>query len=269
MKNKIIIILSIIVAVQGFFLLKVSLKKQTKASPKIASPAAKPKIQIVAPTYKIAIILDDWGYNLNNLENLKKIDLPLTLAILPNLTYSQEVAEYAHGLNKEVILHLPLEPFPGKYVKLEKDTILSSMKEKEILAILNNALKNIAYVSGVSNHQGSKLTTNEKSIKIIFNELKKRNLFFIDSITSKSVCKKIAEELKIKFAARSVFLDNRSDKPYIEGQIRQLVKIAKTRGEAIGIGHDRKQTLETLMGMMPELEKEEGIKFVFASELTK
>lgn len=267
MKNKIIIILSIIIAVQGFFLLKPIQKKQGKIAPKTS--IAKPKIKISKPTYKIAIILDDWGYNLNNLENLKQINLPMTLAVLPNLAYSQEIAQEAHLLNKEVILHLPLEPYPGEGVRLEKNTILESMGEKEILPILNNALENVAYASGVSNHQGSKLTTSEEPVRIIFKELKNKGLFFIDSVTSKSVCKKIAKELKIKFAARSVFLDNQLDQPYIEGQIRQLVKIAKIKGEAIGIGHDRKATLEALIRLMPQLQKKENIKFVFASELVK
>jgi len=39
-------------------------------------------------------------------------------------------------------------------------------------------------------------------------------------------------------------------------------------GHAIGIGHDRKVTLEVLKEVMPELDRE-GFKFVFVSELVK
>jgi polysaccharide deacetylase 2 family uncharacterized protein YibQ len=39
-------------------------------------------------------------------------------------------------------------------------------------------------------------------------------------------------------------------------------------GQAIGIGHDRKITLEVLKEVMPSIEKE-GYKFVFVSELIR
>jgi hypothetical protein len=74
--------------------------------------------------------------------------------------------------------------------------------------------------------------------------------------------------MQIAFANRDVFLDNREEPEYIMGQINKLKNIAKVYGRAIGIGHDRKVTLEVLKGAMPELEKE-GYKFVFVSELLR
>lgn len=213
--------------------------------------------------------MDDWGYNLNNLSALEQIKQPLTLAVLPNLPYSRKISEDSRLLGKEIILHLPLEPYYNERIRLEKDTILASMSGEEMLKILDNDLENVHYAKGVSNHQGSKLTADEKAIKIIFKELARRGLFFIDSMTSKSVCAKAAQAQGVKFAARNVFLDNKPDEAYIEGQLRQLVKYARAKGEALGIGHDRKITLAVLLRLMPELEKKEGVKFIFASELIK
>jgi polysaccharide deacetylase 2 family uncharacterized protein YibQ len=43
---------------------------------------------------------------------------------------------------------------------------------------------------------------------------------------------------------------------------------ARIHGQAIGIGHNQKITLEVLKEAMPELEKE-GYKFVYVSDLVK
>jgi polysaccharide deacetylase 2 family uncharacterized protein YibQ len=143
------------------------------------------------------------------------------------------------------------------------------MPKDKILAILAQDLENLSYAVGVSNHMGSKLTLDEKAIKIIFEKLNEKRLFFLDSITSKSVCKKVADNLGVRFVGRSVFLDNNLNEDYIAQQMRLLVKKAKIKGSAVGIGHDRKITLETLKKLMPELEKEEGVQFVFVSELAR
>lgn len=268
MKNKIIFILCLVIIAQALLIFKFFKKERYRVVPlpkaKIIQKA-KPKPSIV----KVAIVLDDWGYNRNNLEILRLIEYPLTLAVLPNLAYSKEISQEAHGLNKEIILHLPMEPQASEKVRLEEDTIMTQMPRDKILAILDKDLENLSYAVGVSNHMGSKLTQDEKAIKIIFEEFKEKRLFFLDSMTSKSVCKRVAENLGVRFVGRSVFLDNNLNEDYIDKQMRLLVKKAKIKGSAVGIGHDRKITLETLKKLMPELEKEEGVQFVFVSELAR
>ncbi|MFA5287710.1 MAG: divergent polysaccharide deacetylase family protein, partial [Candidatus Omnitrophota bacterium] len=127
-------------------------------------PAKKPKKE-VKPTRvitrvikgKIAIVLDDWGYNLNNIGMLEEIKQPLTLAILPNLKFSKKISQDLHQRGFEIILHLPTEP--NEKFNLEKDTIRATMDKKQIGTILSNGLLNIVYAKGVSNHMGSKVTS--------------------------------------------------------------------------------------------------------------
>jgi len=217
---------------------------------------------------KIAIVLDDWGYNLNNVELLKQIDAPLTLAILPRRAYSVRIAELAKELNKEAILHLPMEPHREKQYQLEPDTLLITMSKQEILKILEMDFKSVPGLKGISNHMGSQATESEDLMKVIFEELKKKKLYFLDSLTGKTVGKKLALEVKLPYARRSVFLDNKSDAEYIQGQLEALAKMAKQEGFAVGIGHDRKRTLEVLVQAIPELKKR-GFKFVYTSELVE
>lgn len=247
-------ILSLIVILEGIFIIIISRPKRI------------PKVP-VAIKGKIAIVIDDWGYNLNNLPMLDQIKYPLTISVLPNLNYSRAIAEDLHKRKLEIILHLPMEP-REKY-RLEKNTIMTSMDESTIRNIFNQDLADVPYVSGVSNHMGSMATDNPKTMWIIFKELKRRKLYFLDSlVSSESVCFDLAHKMHIPFAKRDIFLDNQEEPGYIKEQIYKLKTRARVYGQAIGIGHDRKITLEVLKEVMPSIEKE-GYRFVFISELKK
>lgn len=217
---------------------------------------------------QIAFVIDDWGYSLNNIDILQEIDRPVTLAILPHLRYSQEISEMArkHGDKYDVILHLPLESKSGK--AQEQDTIRRNMKKERVLSILNDDIGGVSGIIGVSNHQGSKATENKDTMKIILEELKKRKLFFLDSRTTPvSVCGDISGKIGLRHAERDVFLDlvqkkeERQYRDYIKKQIKNLIAIARIKGSAIAIGHDKKLTLEVIKESIPDIEKE-NIKIV-------
>jgi len=216
---------------------------------------------------KIAIVLDDWGYNLNNLAIAAEIKYPLTASILPNLSFSRAASDDLKRIGFEIILHLPMEPH--ERFSLEKNTILTSFSAFQISAIIEKDLNSIDYCVGVSNHMGSKATEHPRTMQAVFQEIKKKQLFFLDSlVSSKSICSGLAAENQIRFVKRDIFLDNQENPSYIKGQLIKLKNKAREYGQAVGIGHDRKITLLVLKEMMPELEKE-GYKFVYLSELVK
>ena len=217
---------------------------------------------------KIAIVLDDWGYSFEYFELARNIKQPLTLAILPGLSYSQRIAKEAKKRGFELMLHLPMEPFPREDLALERDTITTDMDDLTIRDILSKQLDRVTYIRGVNNHMGSKATEDARVMRVVFEELKKRRLYFLDSFTSNSVCARLAKETKIRFARRDIFLDNENDPEYIKSQIEKLKEEAASRGYAIAIGHARRTTLEVLKEVMPKLEKE-GFKFVVVSELAR
>lgn len=216
---------------------------------------------------RIAIVIDDWGYHLDTLALLDNLKYPMTMAVLPRLHYSQAVAEGLHQRGFEIILHLPLEPH--EKIRLEQDTIMTGFSAEKIKSILDKDLDNIRYVKGVSNHMGSAATENGSTMEVIFRDLKSRQLYFLDSLaSSKSICSELAQDIGIAFVKRDIFLDNKSDADYIKGQVYKLKMKAKFSGKAIGIGHDRKKTLEVLKEAMPQLAAE-GYKFVFVSDLVE
>jgi len=254
-KSKNLIIVSIAVMVTailiGVFILK----------------PAKPKKPGFAPKPRIAIVIDDWGYGLNNLSAAKEIRYPMTCAVLPNLRNSKTVAVFLHSAGFEVILHLPMEP-KEKY-GLEKNTILVTSTPRDIRAIISQDLKGLVFAKGVSNHMGSRVTENRDAVTVVLRELSRRNLYFLDSfVTARTQAFRQAKRIGLRCARRDVFLDNVNDPVYIKAQINKLKLLAKSRGFAIGIGHDRKNTLKVLSQVMLVLAKE-GYRFVFVSELAR
>lgn len=263
--KKIILILSIAIIFEALvisiiWMSRKELKPQKKADLPIA--VIKPK-----DLGKIAIVIDDWGYNIDTLGLLKQINYPLTLAVLPNLPYSEKISKEARARNKEIILHLPMEPHDKAHI--EKNTIMTSMDEKNIRDILNNDLNSVTYAKGVSNHMGSLATADARTMAVIFEELKKRGLYFLDSLVSSgSVCDVVADRVNISFVKRNVFLDNKEDFSCIQQQMNILKSKARQYGHAIGIGHARPLTLEVLKKTMPEAKKE-GYEFIYVSELVQ
>ncbi len=238
----------------------------------VISARKPPKKPLKAPVVKalkgrIAIVLDDWGYNLNNIPIALQIKYPVTASILPNLYYSKQVAKDLHNHGFEIILHLPMEP--TEKFRLEKNTILTSLNEQDIKKIVDTDLFDLVFADGVSNHMGSSATADRRVMEIVFRELKNKHMFFLDSfVTPKSVCFELSRKAGIPFAARDVFLDNTEEPEYIRQQIYKLKVRAGNKGYAVGIGHDRKITLQVLKEVMPQLEKE-GFKFVYLSEVVR
>jgi hypothetical protein len=217
---------------------------------------------------KVAFIIDDLGYETEVAKKMMELEFPIALSILPFLQYSEFIAEEGRKNNREIMLHLPMEPNnsdadPGPGV------IKSYMSEEEIRQAVRDCILNFSHVIGVNNHMGSKITEDREIMEIILEEIREYNLFFIDSITTKdSIAYEVAQEMKIKSAVRSVFLDNENDMKYIKRQMLEVQETALREGEVIAIGHSRINTFYVLKRMVPELIKA-GIEVVPVSELVR
>ena len=238
-----------------------------KAPTAIVSPVL-PEVLKKNKNPKVAIVMDDFGYNTNDMGEFFSAGHPITLSILPNQPYSAKIAEEAHSHGYEAILHLPMEA-SVKDVKEEPSTIKTSMSDAEIASRLKEEIAAVPYIDGVSNHMGSKATEDKRVMSAVARELKKKGMYFFDSLTSKrSVAREASKEAGIRYGRRDIFLDIPNDPIYIEKQILELRRMAFARGTVIAICHDRHNTISILKRMMPSM-ADDGIEFVFLSELVK
>ena len=230
----------------------------------IPSPPSTPK---AAVRPKIALVIDDLGDKDNISQELLHWDLPITFAILPFTPFSKTLAEEAHRQRREVILHLPMEPRGYPQIRPGEGVLLGEMNEKKLLRQLTKDIEAVPYISGVSNHMGSRLMEEPAKIKIIFSELKRRRLFFLDSRTTpQTVGLQVAQSVGLKAMERNIFIDNSSAEEDIKQQLEQLIQLSLSKGKAIGIGHPHPSTLKSIKEMIPEL-KEKGIEVVPLSAL--
>ena len=187
-------------------------------------------------TGTLVFVIDDAGNNLHELEPFLRIPGPLTIAVLPGLPYSAEAARRIRAAGKEVILHQPMEaigaqnPGPG--------AIYSGMGEEEIRSILTRNIAEIGPVTGINNHQGSKISMDREIVETILTFCAERGLFFLDSrTTAETVIPSLARRLGMKIAERDVFLDNEQDRDSMLRYIASGLTRAQRNGSAVMIGH--------------------------------
>ncbi len=215
---------------------------------------------------KIAIIIDDIGYDAEISEKLANLDKCLTFSILPNAPLKHKIATNAAAKGIQIMLHLPMEPVEYPAANPGHGALFASMSPKQMLAQLEQHLDAVPYVRGVNNHMGSRLTATSSPMYHLMSALRKRQMFFVDSYTTgDSRCLSAARIAQIPFAQRDIFLDHVQDAEAIRTQIRRLIHAAKIHGEAIGIGHPHSVTYQVLKEELPNLKKE--IRLVPASEL--
>ncbi|MBI5642507.1 MAG: divergent polysaccharide deacetylase family protein [Deltaproteobacteria bacterium] len=248
--------------------LKITTQEEPKPPEEVPPPPPeKPDEPATMP--RIAIVIDDMGQDIGKLRELFTVGGPITIAVMPNMRYSKETAREARLKGWDVILHLPMEPKELSENDPGAGALLTAMSTEEITAQVERDLSAVPDVIGVNNHMGSKFTEDESDMRAVLGVIKKKNMFFLDSRTSaNSVAGRLAKELGVRNADRSVFLDNTRDVAYIKGQIGELVSIAKRRGKAIGIGHPYPETLEALKATVSGLD-EKGIAVVKLSDIVE
>jgi polysaccharide deacetylase 2 family uncharacterized protein YibQ len=241
-----------------------SLETQTNKSLPLPLPnQANPK----APVFdsKIAIIIDDIGYNYA--QGIKAMALPgaITYAIIPHSPKADFFAAEARKRQKEIMLHAPMSNVHN--IPLGENGLSETMNETHFKQALNSSLDSLPDVSGVNNHMGSLLTQKALPMEWVMQALKQRQLYFIDSrTTSNSVAWSIAQHFNIPSLERDIFLDNTPTTESIDKQFKQLTALAKRRGYAVAIAHPLPETIRYLQQHLPSL-AQQNISLVSASEL--
>lgn len=217
------------------------------------------------PTAFVAIIIDDLGYSLR--QGTRALGLPgdITYSILPYTSNSRLLAIQANRSGREVMLHLPMENELGR--NIGPNGLTSSLAKTEFVGALHKALAEVPFVSGINNHMGSYLTQQPEQMRWLMDEISNTDFYFVDSLTTPmSVASDIAQQNRVLESSRDIFLDNTRSFYAIDQSFRHLIRLAKSNGTAIAIGHPYSKTLAYLEIALPLLE-EEGIQLVSASRL--
>lgn len=216
---------------------------------------------------RLAIIMDDLGRDRDTAQRLLQIDLPVTLAIMPDEPAATAVAELAHRHRREAMIHLPMEPEAYPAVNPGVGALFVDLSSAEIKSRMNRYLSRIPYAVGANNHMGSRFTADRAGMAVVIGELKEAGLFFVDSrTTAKSVALDEARQQGVQAGGRDVFLDNVEEVAAIGAEIDKLATLALQRGAAIGICHPHAATLKALRQAVPRL-RQRGVEVVPVAQL--
>jgi polysaccharide deacetylase 2 family uncharacterized protein YibQ len=229
-------------------------------------PPLKPKVPKPAELPKVAIIIDDIGYDSKIAKQFLELDAVLTFSILPHSPFQKKIIKLAEANGFEIMLHLPMEPAEYPHVNPGPGTLLTTMSPDQLISQLEKNLAAIPDIKGVNNHMGSKMTAQSNQMNQIFSVLKTKGLYFIDSrTTAETLGRSSARLFQVPFAERDVFLDHFQKPEFIKKQIKELVRIARRNGQAVGIAHPHPLTVKILKKALPELKKE--VQLVAASKI--
>jgi len=215
---------------------------------------------------QVALIIDDIGHSISAAKQFLKPGIPITFAVLPKLRHSHNLAVDLRYKGHEIMLHQPMEPFNSEFDP-GPGALYVGFNSSQIVEIMDENISEIPYAIGVNNHMGSKFTACQVEIKEALNVIKRKRLFFVDSLTSHhSKAYKTARKLHISTACRNIFLDNNLDESAIISQLYKLRLHALQYGRAVGIGHPFPETAQAIVKFINKFAVND-VTFVHASRI--
>jgi polysaccharide deacetylase 2 family uncharacterized protein YibQ len=216
---------------------------------------------------KVAIIIDDMGHHRDLGAELLALEMDLTFSFLPHAPFTREQGEQARQMGRDTLVHMPMEaldpawdPGPG--------TLYLADPLPEVARKVAQNLSFVPQAVGLNNHMGSRYTEDQAAMRQFFALLGGQDLLFIDSETSpRSVAKETARQMGLRAGSRQVFLDNVRSQEDICRQLKALVREAKKKGSAIGIGHPNRETLAALTRCRHMLQQQ--VQVVGVSDLVR
>lgn len=215
---------------------------------------------------RIAIIIDDLGYQLSAGRRAIALPGPVSFAILPHAPRAAMLARAANAAGKEVLVHLPMQAAADR--SEEAPGVTLDMSREQLRVTIDEAIAAVPFAIGFNNHRGSLITRHPGHMRWLMEELGLRErMFFVDSYTTHhSVALQVAAESGVRAIRRDVFLDADPRPATIRAQFERLKSLARASGAAVAIGHPYEATLAFLETELPKLAAE-GYELVPISAL--
>jgi polysaccharide deacetylase 2 family uncharacterized protein YibQ len=214
---------------------------------------------------KLVILIDDMGNSLRLNNAALNLPGPISFAFLPFAHYSKKLAYKAQQLNKDILLHAPMETIHN--IPLGKGGVTATMNEAEFKQVLHQNIDAIPHLIGVNNHMGSKLTALDMQMRWTMEVVKERGLFFLDSkTTGRSVAGHQAKKAGMLGLQRDIFLDHQLNINALHKQYDKALSIAKKHGYCVVIAHPHSMTISFLQEKLRSLDKQ-NVELVSISAL--
>lgn len=222
--------------------------------PALSSPSGAParvpwRMRQRAPgeTPRMAVVMDDLGESLRDVDTLVTLPFPVTCAIWPDSTHARRAAERAHAAGLEIIVHQPMEPMGYPDIRPGPNALMRGMDAPRIEKLVAGSLGRVPYAVGLNNHMGSRFTRDGALVRPVVEVLAERNLFALDSLTHPaSVFYQEARAAGLPALRRDLFLDVDPGVSAVLAQLAKAERMALLTGQVIVIGHPLPGTMQAL-----------------------
>tara|TARA_B100000809_G_C14956210_1_gene465677 strand:- start:72 stop:845 length:774 start_codon:yes stop_codon:yes gene_type:complete len=171
----------------------------------------------------------------------------ITLAFSP---YANRLGNWiadARAAGHEILLMVPLEPRNYPDYDPGPRALLTSLTGPENTKRLEWILgRGVGYV-GITDFMGSRFTNSTQHMRVLFRNLKKRGLMFLESrVSARAISGAIAAASKVPYASSALYIDSQASRPAIDGQLAEAERLAKKLGAVVVMGFLYPVTLERI-----------------------
>ena len=194
----------------------------------------------------LAIVIDDLGENMQTVQALLMLRIPIAFAILPHARLARETALAAHAAGCAILIHQPMEALDAA-AKPGPHPLRVGMPRDHMEAIFLQNRARVPHAEGLNNHMGSRFTSRPRDVRLLCQIMANSGLFVLDSVTHpSSVLYEEAHAAGIPAARRHIFLDAKPGKAAALAQLREATRLALHGKQVIAIGHPRADTVAAL-----------------------
>lgn len=199
-------------------------------------------------TPKLTIVINESGNDQKAVKPFLDLPVPVTLAISPWTAYSRDLAEEAWKRGHEILIHQPMQSSQWPYVKAGPDEITVDMSDETMAAILHTAQDNVPHASGLTNHMGSRLSTDSNASARLVAQTAAAGLYLLDSMVLPD-SRLYPEAIKRKLPAwkQDIALDEGHPPMHaVLSALKKAEQLAAKQGYAIVCAQPYPETLEAL-----------------------
>ena len=218
---------------------------------------------------QIALIVTDLDRSSQTLYwSFLRSPIPFSVALRPDKSDVGRMGREMRGAKREVLLHLPMEPKGYPRVDPGKDAILLDLSRIEIEDRITRCLSAVGPVQGVVSRLGSAALNDPDVMRAVCEELKRRDLPFIDAHgAGPSVVEEVGEETGARTLAVGAALDGSfATAAAVRARLKEIVAAAVQRGSLVVTMRPNALVRTVLESEWPKL-KEQGVEIVPASRL--
>jgi polysaccharide deacetylase 2 family uncharacterized protein YibQ len=186
---------------------------------------------------RLAVIVYGFGDNPAEADSFFSLPAPFAVAVVTGERESDRVLALARERQREVIVHLPLEPLNYPRVNPGPGTVLVSMSPGRIGATVRQHLKRAGDPTAVANHMGSLATQDMTVMTAVYRELRRRNVAFLHLTPAPgAVCRTLAAEMGVTYAEPDAMVDREArerDTRALDRRWSEVLAQARERGHAV------------------------------------